>query len=124
MVILSIRNIIPVINAQFLGNSISGVIDTISIDSRSLQNGNGTLFFAIDGINHDGHEYIPSLIESGVCYFVVEKLPAELDSNANFLVVKDTIDALQRLAAYHRSLFDFPIIVITGSNEKPLLKNG
>ena len=122
MVILSIRNIIPVINAQFLGNSISGVIDTISIDSRSLQNGNGTLFFAIDGINHDGHEYIPSLIESGVCYFVVEKLPAELDANANFLVVKDTIDALQRLAAYHRSLFDFPIIGITGSNGKTIIK--
>ena len=120
--ILSIRNIIPVINAQFLGNSISGVIDHISIDSRSLQNGSGTLFFAIDGINHDGHDYIPSLIEQGVCYFVVEKLPSELDANANFLVVKDTIDALQRLAAYHRSLFDFPIIGITGSNGKTIIK--
>jgi Alr-MurF fusion protein len=120
--ILSIRNIIPVINAQFLGNSISGVIDHVSIDSRSLQNGNGTLFFAIDGINHDGHDYIPSLIANGVCYFVVEKLPAELDPNANFLVVKDTIDALQRLAAYHRGLFDFPIIGITGSNGKTIIK--
>ncbi len=121
--ILTIRNIIPVINAQFLGNSISGIIDNISIDSRSLQNDNSTLFFAIDGVNHDGHNFIPSLIEqNGVAYFVVEKLPSELDTNANFLVVKNTIDALQKLAAYHRSLFDFPIIGITGSNGKTIIK--
>ena len=108
---LTIRNIIPVIKAQFLGDSISGVIENISIDSRSLHNGSGTLFFAIDGINHDGHEFIPSLItEHGVAYFVVEKLPEELHPNANFLVVKNTIDALQRLAIYHRSLFDFPVM--------------
>lgn len=121
--ILTIRNIIPVINAQFLGNSISGIIDNISIDSRSLQNDNSTLFFAIDGVNHDGHNFIPSLIEqNGVAYFVVEKLPSELDTNANFLVVKNTIDALQKLAAYQRSLFDFPIIGITGSNGKTIIK--
>ncbi len=121
--ILTIRNIIPVIKAQFLGNAISGIIENISIDSRSLHNGQGTLFFAINGINHDGHDYIPSLItNSGVAYFVVEKLPTELDPNANFLVVKNTIDALQRLAAYHRSLFDFPIIGITGSNGKTIIK--
>ena len=121
--ILTIRNIIPVINAQFLGNSISGIIDNISIDSRSLQNGNGTLFFAINGVNHDGHDYIPSLIEQQeVSYFVVEKLPAELDPKANFLVVKNTIDALQQLAAYYRNLFDFPVIGITGSNGKTIIK--
>ena len=120
---LTIRNIIPVINAQFLGNSISGVIENISIDSRSLHNGSGTLFFAIDGNNHDGHEYISSLIaEHDVSYFVVEKLPEELHPNANFLVVKNTIDALQKLANYHRSLFDFPVIGITGSNGKTIIK--
>ncbi len=120
---LTIRNIIPVIKAQFLGNSISGVIENISIDSRSLHNGSGTLFFAIDGINHDGHQYIPTLIaEHEVAYFVVEKLPEELHPNANFLVVKNTIDALQRLAIYHRGLFDFPVIGITGSNGKTIIK--
>jgi len=122
-VTLSIRNIIPVINAQFLGNSISGIIENISIDSRSLHNGNGTLFFAINGINHDGHDYIPTLLsEHNVVYFVVEKLPVELHPNANFLVVKNTIDALQRLATYHRGLFDFPVIGITGSNGKTIIK--
>ncbi len=120
---LTIRNIIPVINAQFLGNSISGIIENISIDSRSLHNGSGTLFFAINGINHDGHDFIPSLIEEHqVAYFVVEKIPEDLHPNANFLVVKDTVDALQRLAVYHRNLFDFPVIGITGSNGKTIIK--
>jgi Alr-MurF fusion protein len=120
---LTIRNIIPVINAQFLGNSISGVIDSISIDSRSLQNGVGTLFFAINGINHDGHDYISYLIENhNVSYFVVEKLPEEIAPNANYLVVQNTVEALQRLATYYRNLFDFPIIGITGSNGKTIIK--
>ena len=119
---LPIQNIIPIIKAKWFGNDTTAVIDYISIDSRSLQNDRNTLFFAIPGPNHDGHVYIEELINKGVEYFVVNLIPEGLEANANFLVVDNTLDALQKFAAFYRSQFEFPIIGITGSNGKTIIK--
>ena len=119
---LSIRNIIPIIKAQFVGTNEIAIIDSVSIDSRSLQNSDSTLFFAIVGPNHDGHSYIAELIKNGVLNFVVNHIPKELEGKANFLIVENTLDALQTFAAFYRSNFDFPIIGITGSNGKTIIK--
>jgi alanine racemase len=119
---LSVRNIIPIIKAQFVGTNEIAIIDSVSIDSRSLQNSDSTLFFAIIGPNHDGHFYIAELIENGVLNFVVNHIPKELEGKANFLIVENTLDALQTFAAFYRSNFDFPIIGITGSNGKTIIK--
>ena len=118
---LSIRNIIPIIKANWFGNNDISIIDTISIDSRSLQNGENTLFFAISGPNHDGHQYIEELISKGVQNFVVTHFDENLKSKANFLVVENTLEALQKFATFYRSQFDFPIIGITGSNGKTIV---
>jgi alanine racemase len=119
---LTLRNIIPIIKATWVGNNDAAIIDFISIDSRSLQNGSGTLFFALSGPNHDGHKYIEELIEKEVVYFVVNHIPEHLKDKANFLVVENTLDALQKIAAFYRSQFDLPIIGITGSNGKTITK--
>ncbi|MGL2962445.1 bifunctional UDP-N-acetylmuramoyl-tripeptide:D-alanyl-D-alanine ligase/alanine racemase [Flavobacterium sp. RSB2_4_14] len=119
---LTIRNIIPIIKANWIGKNDVAVIDTISIDSRSLQNDESTLFFALSGPNHDGHQYIEELIDKGVQHFVVTRIPEDVAGKANFLVVENTLEALQKFAAYYRSLFDFPIIGITGSNGKTIIK--
>lgn len=119
---LTISSIIPVIKAKSIGKTNIGIIETISIDSRSLQNSEATLFFALKGPNHDGHKFIPELIAQGVTYFVVEEIPQDLQNQACFLVVEDTRIALQNLAAYYRGLFDIPIIGITGSNGKTIIK--
>ena len=118
----TIRNIIPIIKANWIGKNDVAVIDTISIDSRSLQNGENTLFFALIGPNHDGHIYIEELINKGVQHFVVSHIPENVSGKANFLVVENTLDALQKFASYYRSLFEFPIIGITGSNGKTIIK--
>ncbi len=97
------------------------VIEHISIDSRSLENGAGTLFFAIDGTHNKGSDYINELYEQGVRNFVVSNIPSEIN-DANFLVVDDTLAPLQKFAAFYRSQFDFPIIAITGSNGKTIVK--
>ncbi|MGK4566394.1 bifunctional UDP-N-acetylmuramoyl-tripeptide:D-alanyl-D-alanine ligase/alanine racemase [Flavobacterium sp. 3HN19-14] len=119
---LSIHNIVPILNARWFGTSGHTVIDNISIDSRSLQNNSGTLFFTIVGPNNDAHAYIPELIDNGVRNFVVTHIPENLEGKANFLVVENTLDALQQFAAYYRNLFDFPVIGITGSNGKTIVK--
>lgn len=119
---LSIRNIIPILKAKFIGKNEVAIIDSISIDSRSLQNSSSTLYFALLGPNHDGHHYVAELLEQGVSNFVVTYIPSNLQGKANFLVVENTLQALQTFAAAYRSDFDFPVIGITGSNGKTIIK--
>ena len=119
---LSIQNIEKILHAKRFGDSTNDSIDNVSIDSRSLQNNEKTLFFALVGPNNDAHIYISALIEKGVQNFVVTHIPEELSNKATFLVVENTLDALQRYAAYHRSLFKFPVFGLTGSNGKTIVK--
>lgn len=118
---LKIQNIIPEIQAKFSGNQ-DLEIDNVSIDSRSLQNNSETLFFALSGANNDAHQYIAELISKGVQNFVVNHIPESLEGKANFLVVENTLKALQDFASYYRKSFHFPIIGITGSNGKTIVK--
>lgn len=115
------KNIEKILQAKRFGDHI-GAIDNISIDSRSLQNNKNTLFFALVGPNNDAHIYILNLIEKGVRNFVVSHIPEGLVNKANFWVVENTLDALQRYAAYHRSLYKFPVFGLTGSNGKTIVK--
>ena len=117
-ILKSIQNI----PASFIGNAATVAVDTISIDSRSLQNGAQTLFFALVGAHNDAHQYISDLITIGVQNFVVTHIPAACQGKANFYVVQNTTLALQQFATTYRSLFDFPIIGITGSNGKTIVK--
>lgn len=119
---LSIKNIGQILHAKRFGDSTNGTIDNVSIDSRSLQNNEKTLFFALVGPNNDAHIYVPALIEKGVQNFVVTHIPEGLKNKANFLVLENTLDALQQFAAHHRNLFKFPVIGLTGSNGKTIVK--
>jgi alanine racemase len=119
---LNIQNIEQILHAKRFGETSNGTIDNVSIDSRSMQNNEKTLFFALVGPNNDAHIYISALIEKGVQNFVVTHIPQGLETKAHFLVVENTLDALQQYAAYHRSLFKFPVIGLTGSNGKTIVK--
>ncbi len=110
------------LQARYLGNDTDFVIQDVSIDSRSLKNTEGVLFFAIQGKFHDAHQFIPELIERGVRHFVVQHIPENVQGKAQFFVVENVLKAFQQFAAYYRSLFDFPIIGITGSNGKTIVK--
>ena len=81
--ILKIQNIIPQIQAVFVENNGDATIDAVSIDSRSLQNGSQTLFFALAGPNNDAHFYIKNLIAKGVQNFVVVHIPDDCAGKAN-----------------------------------------
>ena len=119
---INLKSLIPVLDAKWTGPETDVFIDHISIDSRSLQNGSQTLFFALKGINNDAHIYIAELIQNGVQNFVVQYIPENCKGKANFLVVADTLKALQEFAGYYRNLFHFPIIGVTGSNGKTIVK--
>ena len=108
--------------SQWVGPVISVTVDHVSIDSRSLQNTGNTLFFALKGPHHDAHNFIDELIEKGVRMFVVQELPKKSNEQVVFLLVENTLDALQKFAIFYRNLYDFPVIGITGSNGKTIIK--
>ncbi len=119
---ISVQQIITATRSRFEGAATHLQIDNISIDSRSLQNNAGTLFFALNGQNRDGHQYIPGLVKNGVLNFVVTHVPEEAKGKANFFIVDNTLKALQDFAAYYRTIFDIPVIGITGSAGKTIVK--
>ncbi|MBN8860402.1 MAG: bifunctional UDP-N-acetylmuramoyl-tripeptide:D-alanyl-D-alanine ligase/alanine racemase [Sphingobacteriales bacterium] len=101
----------------------AAVIEALSTDSRRLISASSALFFALHGPRRDGHAFIPEAYRRGVRNFVVNT-----DFNiaeypeGNFLFVADVLTALQQLAAFHRSQFNIPVIGITGSNGKTIVK--
>ena len=120
----SIEQVITLIGARRVGNT-DASIGWILTDSRSLCFPEETLFFALRSERNDGHRYIRDLYRRGVRNFVVERVPDEAGTeyaDANFLKVVSPLAALQRLAERHRDEFDIPVVGITGSNGKTMVK--
>lgn len=120
----TIEKITTLLGACRLGETVAQ-IGFILTDSRSLCFPEETLFFALKSDRNDGHHYIAELYRRGVRNFVVENMPQnalEDYPESNFLQVDNTLRALQKLAECHRDLFHIPIIGITGSNGKTVVK--
>jgi Alr-MurF fusion protein len=122
MKILS-SDIAKITKGRLIGPPDLPVADIVT-DSRQLSYTEGLVFFAIDGKNHDGHMFVDSLYEKGIRIFVVERIPAEIRrySDAAFIVTENTIEALQLMAMYKRKAFKSPVIAITGSAGKTVVK--
>ncbi len=139
--IYTIEKITTLMGARRIGHA-DAKIGWLLTDSRSLCFPEETLFFALRSQRNDGHKYIDDLYRRGVRNFVVSMSPESGDNrglnkapsyplppnsggmyaDANFLVVPSPLEALQRLAERHRDEFDIPIVGITGSNGKTMVK--
>ena len=99
-------------------------ITETTVDSRSVTAPASALFFALRGVNHDGHDYIPALYARGCRNFVVGAWRGEFDAltGANFFRVPDVRAALQSLAAWRRSCLRADVVAVTGSNGKTIVK--
>ncbi len=119
----TIEEISSIINAERIGSTDSS-IDWILTDSRSLCFPEETLFFALKTKRNDGHKYIKELYDRGVKNYVVSEIPEDISNYkyCNFLKVQKPLKSLQKLAAVHRSKFDVPVVGITGSNGKTVVK--
>ncbi len=115
-------NIVEIVGGQWQGCQEDRQIQDLLTDSRQLVTPGQTLFFALTSNRNDGHKYVEELYRNGVRCFVVSVIPDGEFPEASFLVVEDTLKALQQLGAYHRSQFRIPVIGITGSNGKTIVK--
>ena len=119
----SIRDIAQITGAETTSLNESK-INILLTDSRSLSDPAVSLFFALSTSCNDGHRYIHDLYERGLRNFVVNLNFDGTDAmtDACFLKVPDTLAALQRLAIFHRKQFDIPVVGVTGSNGKTIVK--
>ncbi len=117
--------IAEITGAEILSYPSEITIHHLLIDSRKIISPVQSLFFAIKGVRHDGHLYIDQLHQKGVRCFIVEenhKITITNYPNASFWKVANVVNALQKIAAYHRATFNIPVIGITGSNGKTIIK--
>jgi Alr-MurF fusion protein len=99
-------------------------IVSLHTDSRKAIGAEGAVFFAIRGEHHNGHHFVKGLYEHGVRQFVLEATPEDVTilSDANILLVESSIRALQAIASHHRAQLNVPVVGITGSNGKTIVK--
>ena len=117
------NQVTSILSAKLIGKQENSFLNIIT-DSRTAGFTAQALFVAVKGERHNGHIYIKELYQQGCrCFLVSEEHTYYKDLNdAGFLVVEDTLLALQQLAAYKRSLFKIPVVGITGSNGKTIVK--
>ncbi|WP_417592340.1 bifunctional UDP-N-acetylmuramoyl-tripeptide:D-alanyl-D-alanine ligase/alanine racemase [Owenweeksia hongkongensis] len=118
---LAISKIAELLKAQFIGAHPQEIVSRLLLDSRQFSSAEGVFFFALRGKNHDGHKYIEDLVKKGVRHFVVEQMPTQT-FDANFVVVPDSLKALQDLAKHIREQSSAAVIAVTGSNGKTVVK--
>ena len=124
----TVERIASIVEGEIINSSNKDlVVRDLLFDSRLLVTPDNTLFFSLKSNRNDGSKYIDELYEKGVRMFVVEKSDSiskiiENKDDAAFILVDDTLKSLQKTAASHRENFDIPIIGITGSNGKTVVK--
>ena len=117
----SLGQITTLVTGVLQGDS-ERVITDITFDSRKLTNPEHSIFFALKTARNDGHSFVESAFKKGVKAFVVSHDFAS-DLSASFIKVDNPLSALQRLAENHRNRFKIPVIAITGSNGKTIVKD-
>jgi UDP-N-acetylmuramyl pentapeptide synthase len=123
MVKISSSDIAGIINGKLSGPSHLLVTEVVT-DSRQLSYTEGLVFFALSGINHDGHQFIDNLYQKGIRIFVVERIPENPGrfTGAAFIETSNTVEALHLLASFKRNAFKSPVIAVTGSAGKTIVK--
>lgn len=123
--IYTLNDIIPCFPCSIIAKGdLNMRISSIHTDSRKIVHEKETLFIALVGLNHDGHNFILDAHQKGVRAFIVSKVPENLDlfTDSTILKTDNSLSALQHLAIMHRKKFNIPVIGITGSNGKTIVK--
>jgi Alr-MurF fusion protein len=116
-------NIRDIINGRLLQTGIQTAVEQLVIDSRRISYPLQSAFFAIVTPRRNGHDFIEEVYRTGVRHFIIQQpVNTAAYPEASFIEVPDTVTALQQLAAHHRRQFQLPVVGITGSNGKTIVK--
>jgi Alr-MurF fusion protein len=123
MIEFTLSEIAAALNAELVKgqNFTNRKIGQIVTDSRNYFRGENSVFVALTGPRNNGHSFIPNLIEKGITAFLVSD-SSVISKKATFILVENTNSALQKLAAFNRQKYNYPVVGITGSNGKTIVK--
>ncbi len=116
-----LKEIAEIVEGEIFGDPEATCLHVVT-DSRLIPSPGGALFFASTGPHFDGHDFMEDAAATGVRNFVVEKDIKKLPKGTSAVLVKSSLQALQRLARHHRSRYDLQVVGVTGSNGKTIVK--
>ena len=115
-----IKNLAEILSAEIKGKK-DGIVEEIYIDTRTIFQPNNGIFFAFNEFQKNGAPFLKDAHQKGIRVFVCAEVEEKLD-NSVYLIVKSPLEALQKWAKFHRNSFQIPVIGITGSNGKTIVK--
>lgn len=120
---LNVKQLADIVEGHIINHHEKHQISQIAIDSRQVLHANKTAFVTLKGAKTDGTKFIPALIEQGVAVFIVaHDFIIEGYAASSFIQVADCKKALQKIAVHQRNFFTSPMVGITGSNGKTIVK--
>jgi Alr-MurF fusion protein len=125
LLLYTIEKIAEIIHASWVRTGdLSATVLTLAYDTRRMQQADSALFIALVGKGRDGHAFLQDAYEKGARLFLISNRDCWLpsDPSVSVLQVPNTLEALQVLATWHRQQFDYPVLAITGSNGKTVIK--
>ena len=118
-----IKQLASILNTEIIGHHEDKTVYQFVLDSRKNSNPINSLFICLKGNRHNAHDYLSDLYKQGFRSFIIDQdIDVKKYPEASFIKTQDSLQSFQRIAAYHRSSFDFPIIGITGSFGKTIIK--
>ena len=120
---ITLQKIADITHGKLYGMGGETVVN-LETDSRRITSASDSIFVAIKGLRHDGHRFIPDIYQRGIKNFLIDNPGFSFSTfpNANFIVVENATSALQELAASYRATLKMPVVAITGSNGKTVVK--
>ena len=119
---LSIKQFAHIIAVDSISLAPDIFVNGVVYDTRKIFDGNGKVFFALQGKYRDGIAFVEEAYQKGIRAFVLDKLPEVLQPDAAYLKVDEPLDALMKLASWHRSQFKIPVIAVIGTHGKTTIK--
>ena len=119
---LSIKQFAQIIAVDSISLERDVFVSGVVYDTRKIFDGNGKVFFALKGKYRDGIAFVEEAYQKGIRVFVLDELPKVLQPDAAYLKVDEPLDALMKLASWHRSQFEIPVIAVIGTHGKTTIK--
>ena len=119
---LSIKQFSHIIAVDSISLEPDIFVNGVVYDTRKIFDGNGKVFFALQGKYRDGIAFVEEAYQKGIRVFVLDELPEVLQPDAAYLKVDEPLDALMKLASWHRSQFKIPVIAVIGTHGKTTIK--
>lgn len=123
---MNVKNIIKVTNGKLIIGNEELECENFSKDTRTIQKGD--IYLGIKGEKFDGNAFWKQALDNGADAVIIQDIEVTEEekvkySNKTIILVQDTLKALYEIAKYKRSLYDIPVVAITGSVGKTSTKD-